>query len=69
MGNPTEKEMYEFLFGTTVQNPVQKQDKPKLTFKRDEKGVLWSYDVTTGKKVGRIIEHGDDPDGIDEIEE
>lgn len=30
-----------------------------LTFKRDEKGVLWSYDVKTGEKVGRIFEHGD----------
>ena len=31
-----------------------------LTFKRDEEGVLWSYDVKTGEKVGRIYEHGDD---------
>lgn len=29
-----------------------------LTFKRDENGVLWSYDAS-GKKVGRIYEHGD----------
>lgn len=31
-----------------------------LTFKRDESGVLWGYDVKTGEKVGRIFEHGDD---------
>ena len=31
-----------------------------LTFKRDEDGVLWSYDKKTGEKVGRIYEHGDD---------
>ena len=31
-----------------------------LTFKRDEDGVLWSYDAKTGEKVGRIYEHGDD---------
>lgn len=31
-----------------------------LTFKRDEDGVLWSYDAKTGEKVGRIFEHGDD---------
>lgn len=38
-----------------------------LTFKRDEDGVLWSYDAA-GKKVGRIFEHGDN-DNIDEINE
>lgn len=32
----------------------------ELTFKRDENGILWSYDVNTGEKVGRIFEHGDD---------
>lgn len=30
-----------------------------LTFKRDENGNLWSYDAS-GKKVGRIYEHGVD---------
>lgn len=39
-----------------------------LTFKRDEDGVLWSYDVKTGEKVGRIFEHGDSS-RYDEIEE
>lgn len=39
-----------------------------LTFKRDEKGVLWSYDVKTGEKVGQIFEHGND-DKIDTIKE
>lgn len=38
-----------------------------ITFKRDENGVLWSYDAKTGEKVGRIYEHGDDD--IDTIEE
>lgn len=32
----------------------------ELTFERDENGVLWSIDVKTGEKVGRIFEHGDD---------
>lgn len=39
-----------------------------LTFKRDEKGILWSYDAK-GNKVGRIFEHGDDQNGIDQIKE
>ena len=39
----------------------------RLTFKRDEDGVLWSYD-SAGNKVGRIFEHGDN-DNIDEIRE
>lgn len=36
---------------------VEKGDQA-LTFKRDEKGVLWSYD-SAGNKVGRVYEHGD----------
>lgn len=39
----------------------------KLTFKRDESGVLWSHDAKTGEKVGRIFEHGDDADLIQEV--
>jgi hypothetical protein len=31
-----------------------------LTFKRDENGILYSYDVETGEKVGQIFEHGVD---------
>ena len=46
---------------------TQSVEKAALTFKRDESGALWSYDVKTGKKVGRIFEHGDSH--IDEIEE
>ena len=38
-----------------------------LTFKRDEDGVLWSYDAA-GNKIGRIFEHGDN-ENIDEINE
>ena len=45
-------------FDRKVSTSVEKED--ALTFKRDEDGVLWSYDVKTGKKVGRIYEHGDD---------
>lgn len=36
------------------------EEENELTFKRDEDGVLWSYDAKTGEKVGRIFEHGDD---------
>lgn len=39
----------------------------ELTFKRDENGILWSYDAS-GRKVGRIYEHGDDSK-IDTIKE
>lgn len=35
-------------------------EKSETTFKRDENGVLWCYDVKTGEKIGRIYEHGDD---------
>lgn len=45
---------------------VEKAD-DRLTFKRNEDGVLWSYDAA-GNKVGRIFEHGDNED-IDEITE
>ncbi len=39
---------------------TSEEEESELTFKRDEDGVLWSYDVKTGEKVGRIFEHGDD---------
>lgn len=39
---------------------TQEDEGNELTFKRDENGILWSYDVKTGEKVGRIFEHGDD---------
>lgn len=41
------------------QASTSEDDGDGLTFERDEDGVLWSYD-NTGKKVGRIYEHGDD---------
>lgn len=45
---------------------VEKADSG-LTFKRDEKGILWSYDAA-GNQVGRVYEHGDsDIDKIREI--
>lgn len=46
---------------------VEKSAASGLTLKRDEDGVLWSYD-SAGNKVGRIYEHGDNDD-IDEINE
>ena len=35
-------------------------EEPEITFQRDEDGILWSIDVKTGEKVGRIFDHGDD---------
>lgn len=48
--------------------PLEKSEQA-LTFKRDEEGVLWSYDATTGEKVGRVFEHGDDRSKLDTIKE
>ena len=65
-------ELFDLISGTLAAdermstNSVEKAD-DDLTFKRDEDGVLWSYD-SAGNKVGRIFEHGDNDD-IDEIEE
>ena len=41
-------------------NPKDEAPERELEFKRDENGILWSYDVKTGEKVGRIYEHGAD---------
>ena len=41
------------------QASTSEDDGDELTFERDEDGILWSYDKT-GKKVGRIYEHGDE---------
>jgi len=65
-------ELFDLISGTLAEDEkvntqsVEKADSD-LTFKRDEDGVLWSYDAS-GKKVGRIFEHGDN-DNIDEIKE
>lgn len=64
-------ELFDLICGTLAEDEkVNKQSVEKsdsgLTFKRDEDGVLWSYDAA-GNKVGRIYEHGDD--NIDEINE
>ena len=65
-------ELFDLIAGTLAEDEkvntqsVEKADSG-LTFKRDENGVLWSYDAA-GNKVGRIYEHGDS-DTIDEIEE
>lgn len=45
-------------FDREASTPDDERD--ELTFKRDEKGILWSYNVKTGEKGGRIFEHGDD---------
>lgn len=64
-------ELFDLICGTLANDEkvnaqsVEKAD-DRLTFKRDEDGVLWSYDAD-GNKVGRIYEHGDD--SIDEINE
>lgn len=63
MNNPEHDELLELIqktaeFDREVSTSVEKEN--ALTFKRDEDGVLWSYDVKTGEKVGRIYEHGDD---------
>lgn len=65
-------ELFDLISGTLAADErmstqsVEKADSG-LTFKRDEDGVLWSYDAA-GNKVGRIYEHGDN-DSIDEIHE
>lgn len=64
-------DLFDLISGTLAADEkvntqsVEKAD-ARLTFKRDEKGVLWSYDAA-GNKVGRIFEHGEDT--IDKIEE
>lgn len=74
MSGNTDRELLDLIAGTVAVDKsisgetVEKEGSPKLTFKRDENGILWSYDVNTGKKVGRIFEHGDDSK-IDKIEE
>lgn len=63
--------LYDLIAGTVdfdrqVNISVEKGDYD-LTFKRDENGILWSYDQS-GNKVGRIYEHGDSQhDTIKEI--
>ena len=64
--------LFDLIAGTLAEDErvnsqsVEKADSG-LTFKRDEKGVLWSYDAA-GNKVGRIYEHGDsDVDTVKEI--
>lgn len=64
-------ELFDLISGTLAEDEkvnthsVEKADSG-LTFKRDEAGVLWSYDAA-GNKVGRIFEHGEDT--VDKIEE
>lgn len=64
-------ELFDLICGTLAEDekvnaPSLAKADTSLTFKRDEDGVLWSYDAA-GNKVGRIYEHGDD--NIDEINE
>lgn len=63
-------DLFDLIAGTVafdrqINKSVEKADS-ELTFKRDENGILWSYDAS-GKKVGRIFEHGDSQ--IDKIRE
>lgn len=65
-------DLYELIESTLdsdekVNNQTVEKADTGLTLKRDEDGVLWSYDAS-GNKVGRIYEHGDN-DNIDEIKE
>ena len=65
-------ELFDLISGTlAADEKVNAQSLAKadddLTFKRDEDGVLWSYDAA-GNKVGRVFEHGDN-ENIDEISE
>lgn len=62
--------LFDLIAGTVAfdqqaSTSVAKGDS-ELTFQRDENGILWSYDAS-GKKVGRIFEHGDSQ--IDKIRE
>ena len=65
-------ELFDLISATLAEDEkvngtsLEKAD-DSLTFKRDEDGVLWSYDAA-GNKVGRIYEHGDN-DNIDKIYE
>ena len=65
-------ELFDLISATLAEDekvnaPSLEKSDSGLTFKRDEDGVLWSYDAA-GNKVGRIYEHGDN-DNIDEIRE
>ena len=58
------KDLFDLIAGTVANDKqvstsdIGKAASGKLTFKRDEKGILWSYDEA-GNKVGRIFEHGE----------
>lgn len=58
-------DLFDLIAGTIAHDKqvstsdIEKAASEKLTFKRDEKGILWSYDAKTGEKVGRIFEHGE----------
>lgn len=63
MGNKENNELLELILKTAEfdrEESSSPDEEGKTTFKRDEDGVLWCYDVETGEKIGRIYEHGDD---------
>lgn len=65
-------ELFDLISATLAEDekvnaPSLAKADDRLTFKRDEDGVLWSYDAA-GNKVGRIYEHGANDD-IDDIKE
>lgn len=56
-------ELYDIICKTLdndekFNSQCEEDDGERLTFKRDEEGILWSYDAS-GNKVCRIFEHGD----------
>lgn len=63
-------DLFDLIAGTVAfdqqVNKSAEKGSSELTFKRDENGILWSYDAS-GRKVGRIFEHGDSQ--IDKIKE
>lgn len=43
---------------------ISEIDSSNIVFERDEQGNLVGYDKDTGKKVGRIYEHGNDKKNV-----
>ena len=63
MSNAEHDDLFEAILKTAEFDRKESTSVEKdngMTFKRDEEGILWSYDAKTGEKVGRIFEHGDD---------
>ena len=55
----------DFLLDMLIQSKenstnIDNETSDNLIIKRDKLGNLCSYDIVTGKKIGRIYEHGND---------